>query len=233
MKKIFYLIKNSVTREQKWLPLTKHPYSQKFLFENSFYAYLRKQGILDKDIGKNYVLWSVPDNNKNKFETACKEIGIEFEELDLNKHYDDYKEQKNIFDSSTEDTITICSKDIDKIKSNPRPTELLLEHLVAKEDNIKLDIPSGENGKHKIPHCHVIFNHVTKYFSLSLVDYKVLTKDNKSNKDRKLNSDIVREAKNLLKEHIQKAREIWNTIDSPFKFEFSNGEYTDKFYIQH
>lgn len=233
MKKVFYLINLSVVQNQEWIKLVNPPYLEKnlgFAIENEFWFDLKRKNNQYQDLGQRFYLCSVSEIKKSDFVESCKEVGIEIEEVNLEKYYDDYVEENRVYSPSKQDDIPsenmiiICNRDVNKIICASGTKQVFLEHKIANKDNIQIYINSNEIAGHSVPHCHVKYNEISNYCVLSLVDFKKLAPDkNKTNA-------VVCRAQELLKGHIQEARKKWNEIDSPLKFKISNGEYSSEFY---
>ena len=100
MKKIFYLIDNSVMQQYEWIQLVNYPYSEKnlhIIFEHDFWFDLRHNKKLYQDLGKQYALWSIPKNQQTEFICLCKEVKINPVEIDLEEYYADYVERNYVY----------------------------------------------------------------------------------------------------------------------------------------
>ena len=169
------------------------------------------------------------NGKKLKFEKSCKELNIDILEIDLSVQYNNYLKQTAIYtpspqkDIPEENQLDICSETFPHIICGSGTSQILLEHIIAKTDNMTLYINSNENGSHHIPHCHVKYNSYTNYCTLSLVDYKKLTPDGD------LKNAIVCKAQQILAKNIQAARKKWNEIDTPLKFKIVNNIFTTEY----
>ena len=233
MKKIFYLIDNSVMQQYEWIQLVNYPYSEKnlhIIFEHDFWFDLRHNKKLYQDLGKQYALWSIPKNQQTEFICLCKEVKINPVEIDLEEYYADYVERNYVYSPSkqtdipAENMLIVCSQDVDKIICGSGTKQVFLEHIIAKKDNIQIYMNSNEITGHNIPHCHVKYNDINNYCVLSLVDYEKIAPDGN------IKNAVVCRAQKLLEEYIQDARKKWNEIKSPQKFKVSDGKYTSEHY---
>lgn len=229
MEKIFYLVDVSATKENKVTVLVNSPYSLKhLLMENDFWDYLRDKDQWYKFLGKQYVLFSVLEDEKDDFVSSCKEVGIVAKEVDLKKLYAAFSKEHSPYvpskqqDIPEENMLNVCEQDVCEIICGPGTKQILLEHKIAGKDNINIYINSKENAQHNIPHCHIKYNGESNYCVLSLIDFEKLAPDGN------LRNAVVRKAQELLKQHIQEARKKWNEIDSTTKFAVLNGEYTSE-----
>lgn len=226
-------------REYGWVPLMNSPYSEisfNIKFEHKFLYALKNDFKIKSDfIGKDYFLWSISADKEKEFIKACQDLGIWIKEIDLQQSYIKYLESNKNFvcgptqqpQVSKEDMLEICSKTFLSETKKTGGRQKLYEFLVAqggKKDNIKLYINAKEQG-HNIPHCHVQYNEHSNYCCLSLINCEKIKSD-----DITINR-VVKNAITLLEENLQIAREKWNSIGSPVKFKYENGEYTKEIYF--
>lgn len=231
MNKIFYLVNNEVMRNLQWIPLANPPYLNYdlgIIFEQRFWFDLRHSKELDQNYD-NMFLWSVPKDKKELFEKSCSELNIEIMEIDLSTPYEKYRKIHYIYKPSPQqeipptDRLAICQESFNPIICGTGTSQIFLEHYVGEKDGIELYINSNENGRHKLPHCHVKYNSINNYCVLSLVDFE------KIEPDGKIKNAIVCKAQSILKNNIQTARKKWNEINAPIKFKIVNGIYTAEF----
>lgn len=228
MDKIFFLVDLSVMRQYKWVPLVNQPYCLNFFDEFNFWFDLRHNKGIYTELGDEFTLWSVPSDKRDAFVSACNELAIKIEEIDLHDLYDDYVQQHYVYDPTYQDPIPeenmvpICSQSYQKIICGFGTKQVFLEHKITEKDNIELYINSNEMTGHHTPHCHVKYNDRKNYCVLSLIDYE------KIEPDGGVKNAVICKAQELLQKHIQEARKKWNEINALLEFRIVNEEYTSE-----
>lgn len=231
IQRVFYLVPIVIMNEMRWLPLSNPPHSSlNVMFSTKFWFDVRQKGLYT-ELGKDYCLWSITNNKKTDFEKVCSELGIEIQEINLEREYDVFLDNAYVYKPAPmseiprEQQVEICRKEVTPIICGPGTMRVLLEHNVGrKKDGIRLYINSNETAVHNIPHCHVAYNSIKNYCTLSLVD---MTKIEPNGKTR---NAVICVAQEILRECIQDARKKWNEIDTITKFaQDEDGSYTNKF----
>lgn len=103
------------------------------------------------------------------------------------------------------------------------PDRLLLEHVVVRKDNIKIELYPNENLGYEEPHVHVLVNN-DKAYKISLLDSHSILKVYKAT-NTKTEKMII----SLIKNNIVKLRNRWNDFSNKIKFVTDeNGNATSK-----
>ena len=224
MNKKFYKINLDCSKSYKTLyDLIERSRSEDIhWYQETGFSYFLKLGELYYSCDSNCCL---------KFERMLCDFNVKFEKKpDFGGRYQEYistfpQNSNQAHDCSLENQVVVIEKRIQKIIEGSNGCQILTEESVANKDSIKIYVESNEVCSHHIPHVHVSYNHDFNVLSISLVGFNVLAGDGRGAKAKK--------AIDLLKDNIDKAREIWNKCNNHSKFDVNeNGKLLSTFHFE-
>lgn len=230
-KKALYITTDDFTKEYKWIPFINETISHCNLGLSIPFEFLLHMRALFPNNEKykcGHIIVVVNEDAKSKFEKACMSLSINVEELDLWTEFERYSLSELPYVPSKQSPIStsnqkaICESTFEHIICGEGITQVLTEGTVARKDNIRIYINTNEETNHHIPHCHVDYNNEKNYCVLSLIDLTKIAPDG----DRR--NAIIKKAQGVLRDNLQDARKMWNSIKSKGKFVFRDGQYTDE-----